>query len=464
MHLQCAFFKVSLLFALAGMVWACSSPNSDTPALDSSGKHAGNWIVVHRPSFIADRSRCEGCHGSDLLGGISRVSCFSSDFNGQACHANGPAGHRSGWRDPALHGGSAKSQPGDESGFTSCQLCHGADFSGGVAGVSCFTASRGTGPCHVTNGVPVGAPHAPIPWRTYPDPTHTDTVDDANGSNAAVCAQCHTAGAHLRTPILTTYNTGKPGCFNSTLCHGQERHPAGWADPNNHGKTAMSNLTYCQQCHSDNPFGGPGSNPRFNVPLVDTALGNTGCEVCHALLAAHPRVLQIPASFGTITTLNPIGTPWYLHCKASPSGFDACNRCHGANLDGVGGVTGATACTFCHRNGLPTTLKNCTSCHVSPPNGSIYPNKASAHAKHATLNTANAITASGRSPSIISSVRRTRRRASRQGPSYSVLSRKQAGRIPFMMRQRSSAPMPTATARRSRAAQTSHLYGPTRTI
>ncbi|MGE5808720.1 MAG: hypothetical protein ACM32I_06325, partial [Nitrospirota bacterium] len=326
------------------------------------------------------------------MGGISRVSCFSPQFNGQACHANGPAGHPSGWRDPALHGGSAKSQPGDESGFTSCQLCHGADFSGGVAGVSCFTASRGTGPCHVTNGVPVGAPHAPIPWRTYPDPTHTDTVDDANGSNAAVCAQCHTAGAHLRTPILTTYNTGKPGCFNSTLCHGQERHPAGWADPNNHGKTAMSNLTYCQQCHSDNPFGGPGSNPRFNVPLgrlVDTALGNTGCEVCHALLAAHPRVLQIPASFGTITTLNPIGTPWYLHCKASPSGFDACNRCHGANLDGVGGVTGATACTFCHRNGLPTTLKNCTSCHVSPPNGSIYPNKASAHAKHATLNTAD---------------------------------------------------------------------------
>ncbi len=169
-------------------------------------------------------------------------------------------------------------------------------------------------------------------------------------------------------------------------------HPAGWADPNNHGQAAKSNLTYCQQCHSDNPFGGPGSNPRFNVQLgrlVDAALGNTGCEVCHAPLAAHPRIIQIPVSFGTITTLNPIGTPWYLHCKASPSGFDACNRCHGANLDGVGGVTGATGCTFCHRSGLPTTLKNCTSCHVSPPNGAVYPNKASAHAKHSTLNVAD---------------------------------------------------------------------------
>ncbi len=119
-----------------------------------------------------------------------------------------PAGHPAGWRDPALHGADAKSQPGAESGFTSCQSCHGADFNGGLTGVSCFTAGRATGPCHVTNGIPVGAPHSPIPWRTYPAPTHTDTVDDADGLNAAVCALCHTQGANLRTPIITTYNTG----------------------------------------------------------------------------------------------------------------------------------------------------------------------------------------------------------------------------------------------------------------
>src|SRR5512143_356174 len=390
MHLQGAFFKVSLLFALAGMVWACSSPNSKAPILDAAGKHAGDWIVDHRPSYLRDQGPCRQCHGSDLSGGISRVSCFSPEFGGQSCHASGPVGHPAGWRDPALHGSTAKSQPGVDSGFQSCQVCHGTDFSGGAAGVSCFTASRATGPCHVTNGVPVGAPHSPVPWRTYPAPTHTYTVNDDAGSNAAVCALCHTAGAHLRTPIITTYSTGKPGCFNSTLCHGQIKHPAGWADPNNHGQVAMSNLTYCQQCHSDNPFGGPGRTPRFNVQLgrlVDGA--NTGCEVCHAPFAAHPRVLQIPVSFGTITTLTPIGTPWYLHCKANPSGFDACNRCHGANLDGVGAVTGATGCTFCHRSGLPTTLKNCTSCHVSPPSGNVYPNKASAHPKHSTLNVAD---------------------------------------------------------------------------
>jgi predicted CxxxxCH...CXXCH cytochrome family protein len=382
---------VGLAFlAATGMLWRCSSPNSNAPTLDESGKHPANWILYHRPAFLADRGRCTGCHGSDLRGGISTVSCFSPQFNGQSCHADGPKGHPVGWRDPALHGADAKSQPGPDSGFQSCQLCHGSDYSGFVTGVSCFTANRPTGPCHVTNGVPVGSPHAPIPWKTYPAPTHTDTVDDDAGSNAAVCALCHTAGANLRHPIITSYSSGKPGCFNSTLCHGQMGHPVGWARPDSHGLAARSNLTWCQQCHADNPSGGPGSNPRFNVQLGrlnDTALGNTGCEVCHAPLAAHPRVLRIPAAFGAIATQNPLGTPWYLHCKANPSGFDACGRCHGANLDGVGGVAGASACALCHRIGLPTTLKNCTSCHASPPGGNSYPDTALAHAAHAGLNT-----------------------------------------------------------------------------
>ncbi|HET7319052.1 MAG TPA: hypothetical protein VFK23_07960, partial [Nitrospirota bacterium] len=62
MHLQGAFFKVSLLFALAVMVWACSSPNSKAPILDAAGKHAGNWIVDHRPSYLRDQGPCRQCH------------------------------------------------------------------------------------------------------------------------------------------------------------------------------------------------------------------------------------------------------------------------------------------------------------------------------------------------------------------------------------------------------------------
>src|SRR5512143_2066920 len=110
MRIWTEFHKVFAPIAVAITVWGCSSPNSNTPVLDSSGKHVADWIVGHRASYVGNPKGCVGCHGSDLLGGISRVSCFSSDFNGQACHASGPVGHPAGWRDPSLHGATAKSQ------------------------------------------------------------------------------------------------------------------------------------------------------------------------------------------------------------------------------------------------------------------------------------------------------------------------------------------------------------------
>jgi predicted CxxxxCH...CXXCH cytochrome family protein len=369
------------------MVWGCTNANDSAVTVNAAGQHPVNWVQQHGAAYLSNPNQCKQCHGSDLLGGISKVSCSSNSFGGQSCHS-----HPVDWSNPGKHGAAAKAQPGIFSGFASCraQFCHGADFSGGGSGVSCFSVSTVNGTCHLRNGVPVGAPHSPVPWLTNPSPTHTNTVDDAAGLNAAACALCHTAGKNLRTPILSSYASGKPSCFNSTLCHGVEGHPPGWAQPKNHGLNAMANLTYCQQCHADQPLGGPGSNPRFNVPLgrlTSTATGtaNNGCEVCHAPLAAHPRVLQIPAVFGTITTFNALGTPWYQHCQVDPSGFDACSRCHGANLDGVGAAAGATSCRFCHLNRVPTTLMDCASCHGNPPDslpGPVYPNIAAAHPSH----------------------------------------------------------------------------------
>lgn len=386
-HIQ--LVKGMAVIAAALLFWGCTTANNDAVTVNASGQHVADWINMHRAAFLENQTPCYDCHGKDLRGGISKVSCFSAMFGGMTCHAQGPSGHPDGWRDPSMHGAAAKSQPGLYTGFSSCQICHGGDFTGGVAEVSCFTASTISGACHVRNGVPVNAPHAPIPWLTYPSPTHTSTVDDASGLNAAVCAMCHTHGNNLRTPIITTYATGTPGCFNSTLCHGTVGHPPGWAQPSMHGAAAKANLTLCQQCHADNPTGGPGSNPRFNVQLGRLVNGSTtGCEVCHAPLAAHPRVLQIPAVFGVITTITPIGTPWYLHCTVSPANFDACTHCHGANLDGAGAAAGATGCTFCHLNRVPTTVMDCASCHSQPPNGTSYPNTAGVHASHGALNVA----------------------------------------------------------------------------
>ena len=115
-----------------------------------------------------------------------------------------------GWANADTHGAWAK-KASTEVGFANCQECHGSDFSGGNSKKACST-------CHG-----VSAPH-PAVWRTGAR-TH-QTTDE---TNASVCAGCHTNGANSPIALTPQAPAGTaPGCFNSTLCHGQG-HPAGWA-------------------------------------------------------------------------------------------------------------------------------------------------------------------------------------------------------------------------------------------
>ncbi len=377
MRIRSLIAKGCAVIACAASIWGCNKANSNAPALDASGKHPATWYVDHRAAYMTNPNQCPQCHGSDLKGGISKVSCSSDSFNGLPCHTSFPPSgtHPQGWRDPLQHGAKAKAQPGIFSGFASCQICHGVDFTGGIAAVSCFTPSRNGFSCHGVN-----APHSPAPWLTSPSPTHTSTVNDMAGSNPAVCALCHLG--NRTPPQYQPLPAGtQAGCFNSTLCHGVPASGAGhslpYAQPSLHGGAAMANLLFCQSCHANPSTGAAGSNPRFNVPLGRLV---NGCEDCHAPFAAHPPVLQIPAVFGNISTFNTLGTKWYLHCETSPSGFDGCKLCHGATLGG--GPNGAVACTSCHKNRVPTTLLDCASCHGNPPDGTAYPNIAASHTTH----------------------------------------------------------------------------------
>ena len=67
------------MLALAAMAWGCNSTaNSNTPIMDQSGKHTANWISDHGAAYLSNPNSCKECHGSDLLGGISTVSCSRS--------------------------------------------------------------------------------------------------------------------------------------------------------------------------------------------------------------------------------------------------------------------------------------------------------------------------------------------------------------------------------------------------
>ena len=417
-----------LLAAFAAAAGCTTATNPDGQAanhLTPSGKSVAGWVVptggsLHAKSASKEYASkgslgsCTGCHGGDLTGGISKVSCFDP-ASASSCHH----GTIAGWDTPQQHGATAKRAPGSSS-FFSCQICHGKDFLTVRDGKTCFT-------CHQYTKNP--APHAGAPWLSSTSYTHTDT----DTSNAPVCKQCHYPGSpnnpagHPATPAPAGT---APGCYNNTLCHSVGvPHALGttWTDPNSqfHGLTAKQNLSYCQGCH-----GTPGTT------LFNGGYAPTSCQAsCHTQAKAHPiRWYQAPQPFpgyvsshrdsgnrsvactichkvdgagtgpdptapscfsATFNGVNchsggpgaanhPVPFQGTTHTQANQAGYDAdCANCH--SVTGVPPNSSAPLCTACHQAGSPLTNGSCTSCHARPPAGATYPNVAGRHAKHDAL-------------------------------------------------------------------------------
>jgi len=203
--------------------------------------------------------------------------------------------------------------------------------------------------CSTSNGDALAGAH-PANWYHLHRATTTSSVF------VSECGGCHVV-KNLPGPAIP------PSCFSVSFdgrsCHangpGQAPHPmdGSFLKGSVHGKVAKADLTFCQACHADNPNGGAGSNPRFNVGIVNTAAPapGTGCEQCHGVNYAHPAQWAGP---------NPT-----FHYSAK-NVQAACALCHGPALDGVGGV--GVSCKKCHAETTNFTL-NCTSCHGLPPDG-----------------------------------------------------------------------------------------------
>jgi predicted CxxxxCH...CXXCH cytochrome family protein len=398
-----------VLFAVLAALAGCSSSNGSKESTFSPDTgHPAGWSAPSSHGATAKAQAqgffsCQACHGNDFSGGISSVACSSchgvnaphapAPWRGGAfthtntnpsnapicaqCHLNGanssvqpspPAqqgtppgcfnntlchatpGHPAGWSDPAQHGVAAKAAPSSTGGFAHCESCHGTDFTGGTAQTACSS-------CHGVN-----APHPPAPWR---DTTYTHATTDPG--NAAVCAQCHTNGANSSVqPSPPAPQGTAPGCFNNTLCHATQGHPAGWSDPTQHGvaakaaPTSTGGFSLCETCHGSDFTGGT---------------AQTACSSCHGVNAPHP-----PAPWRDTT---------YTHTTTDPGNAAVCAQCHtdGANSSvqpsppaPQGTAPGCFNNTLCHAT--PT----CGSCHGIPPDGTVFPNVAGSHAPHMAVN------------------------------------------------------------------------------
>ncbi len=392
---------VVALVALAAGACSTSATNSGLTLVDAQGNHPANFLSTHPGFAVSSVAQCRSCHGSDLTGGIAKVSCFQ---NTAGCHHGTIPGWLSTPPAPQAHGQSAKRAPGS-SGFVSCRICHGSDYSGGGAQVACLNAA-----CHGDSG----SPH-PADWGVGDPYEHMDTAEQ----NASSCARCHAAGANspIPAPDPAAPAGTAPGCFNSTLCHGAIviPHPVGdaWvttppsAEP--HGIDAKatpgdtSGFAYCQLCHGSGtdfaggsagvscyPCHGTAGSPHPEQWLAGdpyfhstTAPGNAAvCAFCHTAGANSPIAAPSPPApagtapgcfnstlcHGPISVPHAVGAAWVAtppaaqphggDAKAAPgatSGFGYCRACHGTSTgDFNGGVT-SVSCRIvaCHGGDSP---------------------------------------------------------------------------------------------------------------
>jgi predicted CxxxxCH...CXXCH cytochrome family protein len=356
---------ISLSLAL-GALAACSGSNPAAPAaINAAGKHVvatgySNWVQQHWVEYkkanggskaVTDTTGCSECHGADLAGGVSKVSCFSASFTDShgavfSCHPNGDhtLGHPASWGDPAgnaFHGAAnfnGLAVKGSATLGTVCGLCHAtsaSETSLGSApsclssdpkwGIACHSSSpaansQGCVSCH---GVPpVGAASA-APNRAGAHAVHLGLA--AYGVTIG-CSSCHLNGgsgsarhgagnglAYLNLSsgfraqsVPFAYSAAK---CSGVSCHGGQQTPA-WAT----GHLTVDND--CSSCHALAGQGLPQYNDyhsglKNNVNLhafhLTSASGpGLTCVNCHAKLlkSVHFAGLNNPALGGAAATLS----------------------------------------------------------------------------------------------------------------------------------------------------------------
>jgi len=218
---------VSLVVMLTGCGASTENSNNvfNNEERHGEGSEAGE-IAWHVDAARADVNGCRECHGQDLLGGISNVSCSS-------CHVNGIAT------------------------MTGCVSCHAAPPSGTTA----------------PNRAGAHAAHNALAQVTG--------VCDSCHNNAGSGTEIHNTGTTV-VAFLSSYNAksgaaarNSDGTCSKVSCHGGQTTPA-WLS----GQTMDVN-TQCLSCHA---FGTTEYNS-FNSGKhdfhVNTRQWNGDCWRCH---------------------------------------------------------------------------------------------------------------------------------------------------------------------------------------
>ncbi|MDO8644534.1 MAG: hypothetical protein Q7S00_06190, partial [bacterium] len=210
-----------------------------------------------------ETTSCQNCHGTDLKGGTSGISCFS-------CHPSYPHGNN--WKLSTEHGPAAYGNlKSDSKSGCSTANCHGTDFNGSAQAPSCFN-------CHDD------FPHTNSKWTTLEvkreslrdESFHGDRfIQKIKRGEVAACTECH--GTNYDRSVGGKQCTG---CHTTGITH-HTTNNVDWNSGGGHGKyfsnslNSLSQNTNCQNCH--------GSAVNFDVTqTTKTVLTHQSyCYSCH---------------------------------------------------------------------------------------------------------------------------------------------------------------------------------------
>jgi predicted CxxxxCH...CXXCH cytochrome family protein len=364
-----------------------AAPQWSGGALDCGSCH-GN----PPPSHASTSTACASCHpGTVLAGGALNLAA--------KLHLNGAVdvdfAHGAGWASRTEHGYSANAS------LASCRACHGQDLTGGTSGISCNGCHGGTAwqtNCTFCHGDATRvANEAAPPVGTQGETATTATAVGAHAKHlsggavgpAVACGECHSIPADLShvngtaavelgaaasrgglAPAWDGSGCASTYCHGATVRGGTNKAPV-W--------TGGSSQAACGTCHGAPPSGHAtaacdGCHPGYTATSVNLA---THLDGDVDAVANHPAGFAAAAQHGY---------------EANRTGLAGCKSCHGADL--AGGAVGVS-CTSCHASaGYAAWATTCTFCHgdpatsrSSPPvdtaGGSARSNvSVGAHAKH----------------------------------------------------------------------------------
>ena len=324
---------------------ATAPPWSSTADLDCTSCHGAPPPAPHTSS-----SGCGACHA-----GYTQSSVDAATHLDGLVQSRG--GHAAGYVEPAVHGRDA-----NRVGLDACQACHGADLDGGSTGVSCNGCHGGTAwqtSCTFCHGTSPSGPASP-PVDTQGRSATSNVSVGAHEAHVTTalttplaCTVCHpdragsnvlTDAAHVdgdgRAEVVFGARAGAAASYArasdtsatcaSTSCHGAG--PIEWT-----GTTALG----CASCH-----GAPPPAPHVSI---------TSCGTCHA---GYTATGVDPATHlnGRVEASSPhaagYSSPTAHGYEVNRVGLASCKGCHGADLASCnvchGGTAWQTSCTFCH--------------------------------------------------------------------------------------------------------------------